>query len=92
MDPSFLDIMQRVYKQVEAITGLPFDTATLGAKIRIYVSDWIRVSHVWRGYWHPTDPRPIIFLNYARAYQGTKSGHNATHIHVRTLLYRSEPL
>ena len=45
------------------MTGRTLDTATLGPKIRIYVSDGVRVSHLWRGYNHPSDPKGIVLLN-----------------------------
>jgi hypothetical protein len=86
VDPSFLKIMEAAYEQVQKATGLALDTATLGAKVRVYVSDAIRVSHVWKGYRHPSDPRGVIFLN-ARAYHGAMSGDNATYIHELTHLF-----
>ena len=86
IDPSFLKVMESAYEQVQSVTGLKLDTATLGPKVRVYVSDAITVSHVWRGYQHPTDPKAIIFLNL-RVYQGAMSGKNATHIHELTHLF-----
>jgi hypothetical protein len=86
VDPSFLKVMESAYEQVQRLTGLKLDTATLGPKVRVYVSDGIRVSHVWRGYQHPTDPKAIIFLNL-RVYQGAMSGKNATHVHELTHLF-----
>jgi hypothetical protein len=86
IDPSFLKVMESAYEQVERVTGLKLDTATLGPRVRVYVSDAISVSHVWRGYQHPTDPKAIIFLNL-RAYQGAMSGKNATHVHELTHLF-----
>ena len=83
IDPSFLKVMERAYEQVQRVTGLKLDTATLGPTVRVYVSDAIRVSHVWRGYQHPTDPKAIIFLNL-RAYHGAMGGDNATHVHELT--------
>jgi hypothetical protein len=67
IDASFFKVMESAYEQVQRVTGLKLDTATLGPKVRVYVSDAIGPSHVWRGYQHPTDPKGIIFLNL-RAY------------------------
>lgn len=86
IDPSFLKIMERAYEQVETVTGLKFDTATLGPKVRVYVSDAVRISHVWRGYAHPSDPRAVIFLN-PRVYAAAMSGEDATYIHELTHLF-----
>jgi len=86
IDPSFLKIMEGAYEQVETVTGLKFDTATLGPKVRVYVSDAVQISHVWKAYDHPSDPRAIIFLNL-RAYSGAMSGTNATHIHELAHLF-----
>jgi hypothetical protein len=86
IDPAFLKVMESAYEQVERVTGLKLDMATLGRKVRVYVSDAIGVSHVWRGYQHPSDPKAIIFLNL-RAYHGAMSGKNATHAHELTHLF-----
>ena len=86
IEPSFLKVMESAYEEVQRVTGLKLDTATYGSKVRVYVSDAIGVSHVWRGYQHSTDPRAIIFLNL-RVYQGAMSGKNATHIHELTHLF-----
>jgi hypothetical protein len=86
IDPSFLKVMESAYEQVQRITGLNLDTATLGPKVHVYVSDALPVSHVWRGYQHPSDPKAIIFLNLW-VYQGAMSGTNATHVHELTHLF-----
>lgn len=86
VDPSFLKIMEDAYERVEALTSLKLDTATLGPKVRVYVSGAVGVSHVWKGYQHPSDPRGIIFLN-PRVYRGAMSGKNATHVHELTHLF-----
>ncbi len=86
IDPSFLKVMESAYDEVQRVTGLKFDRATFGSKVHVYVSSAIGVSHVWRGYQHPTDPKAIIFLNL-RAYQGAMSATNATHIHELTHLF-----
>lgn len=86
VDRSFLKIMESAYEAVERVTGLKLDTAVLGPMVRVYVSDAISVSHVWRGYQHPRDPKGIIFLNL-RAYHGALGGKNATHVHELTHLF-----
>jgi hypothetical protein len=86
IEPSFLKIMENAYDEVRRVSGLKLDTATLGSKVRVYVSDAISVSHVWRGYQHPSDPKAIIFLNL-RAYHGAMGGKNATHAHELTHLF-----
>jgi len=86
IDPSFLRVMESAHEKVGKVTGLRLDTATLGPRVRVYVSDAIGVSHVWKGYQHQSDPRAIIFLN-PRVYQGALSGKNATHVHELTHLF-----
>jgi hypothetical protein len=86
VDPAFLKLMESAYAQVQGVTGLKLDTDTLGPKVRVYVSSAVAVSHVWRGYQHPTDPKAIIFLN-PRVYHGAMSGQNATHVHELTHLF-----
>jgi hypothetical protein len=78
--------MESAYEEVQRVSGLKLDTATLGSKVRVYVSEAINVSHVWRGYQHPSDPKGIIFLNL-RAYHGAMGGRNATHAHELTHLF-----
>jgi hypothetical protein len=86
VDPSFLKVMEGAYEQVQRVTGLKLDTATLGFIVRVYVSGSVGVSHVWKGYQHPSDPKAVIFLN-PRVYSGAMSGKNATHIHELTHLF-----
>ena len=86
IDPAFLKVMESAYEEVQRVTGLKLDTATLGPKVRVYVSDAVSISHVWKGYQHPTDPKAVIFLNL-RVYQGAMSGKNATHVHELTHLF-----
>jgi len=86
IEPSFLKMMESAYEEVQRVTGLKLDSATLGSKVRVYVSDAISVSHVWRGYHHPSDPKAIIFLNL-RAYHGAMGGKNATYVHELTHLF-----
>ena len=63
VDPAFLQLTEQAYRRLEALTGRTFDKATLGPKIRIYVSNAVTVSHVWRSYDHPRDPQGLVFLN-----------------------------
>lgn len=86
VDSSFLKVMENAYEQVKRVTGLTLDTETLGSIVRVYVSSSIGVSHVWKGYQHPTDPKAVIFLN-PRVYSGAMKGNNATHIHELTHLF-----
>jgi len=84
---AFLYVAEEACRKLEALTGRKLDTATLGPKIRIYVSRAVAVSHVWRGYDHPRDPRGIVFLNL-RAYEGAmRGGGNATYVHELAHLY-----
>ena len=86
VEPSFLKIMEHTYGEVGRVSGLQFDTKTLGSKVQVFVSDGVNISHVWKGYQHPSDPRAIIFLNL-RAYHGAMAGKNATHAHELTHLF-----
>ena len=86
IESSFLEVMESAYDEVQKLTGLKLDTATLGPKVRVYVSASLGVSHVWKGYQHPNDPKGVIFLN-PRVYQGALNGKNATHIHELTHLF-----
>ena len=78
--PRFLVIAEEAYGQLQELTGRKFDTAVLGPKIRIIVSDAVTISHVWKGYDHPKDPRGIIFLN-PRVYRRAVEGTDATYVH-----------
>jgi len=44
VDPAFLKIMERAYEQVQKVTGLTLDTATLGPKVRVYVEFVRRIA------------------------------------------------
>lgn len=95
VDPAFLRLAERAYRRLEALTGRTFDTATLGPKIRLYVSSAVTISHVWRGYDHPRDPRGLVFLN-PQVYQSALKGTNATYVHemahLLTWRYQSHTL
>jgi hypothetical protein len=84
--PAFLKLAEEAYIRLETLTGRKLDTATLGPRIRIYVSDAVAVSHVWRGYGHPRDPKGIVLLN-ARAYSDALRGANATYAHEMAHLF-----
>ena len=95
VDAGFLQLAERAYGRLEALTDRRFDTATIGARIRIYISGAIRFSHVRRAYDHPQDPRGIVFPN-ARVYRAAMRGTNATYVHemahLLTWRYRSHTL
>ncbi|NLI82119.1 MAG: hypothetical protein GX443_10600 [Deltaproteobacteria bacterium] len=95
VDPGFLRLAEEAYAEIESLLGRRLDTATLGSKVRIYISDSVAVSHVWMGYEHPRDPKGIVFLN-PRVYAGAMHGTDATYIHEMTHLftwrYRSHTL
>jgi len=80
VDPQFLAVTEDAYGKLEELTGRKFDTAVLGPKVRVFVSTQIGISHVWRGYEHPKDPKGIVFLN-RRVYAGAMAGTDATFIH-----------
>lgn len=86
VDPAFLKVMEDAFARVEAETGLKFDVATLGPKVRVYVSDAVRFSHDWNGSRRRNDPQPIILL-HRRAYAGAMNGQDATYIHCLTHLF-----
>jgi hypothetical protein len=77
VDAAFLPLAEKAYSALEGLVGRKLDTATLGPKIRIYVSSAVTVSHLWRGYNHPQDPKGIVFLN-PWVYQAALRGTNAT--------------
>jgi hypothetical protein len=83
------------YSALEGLVGRKLDTATLGPKIRIYVSSAVTVSHLWRGYNHPQDPKGIVFLNpwvYQAALRGTNATYAHEMAHLFTWRYRSHTL
>jgi hypothetical protein len=84
--PAFLKLAEETYSRLEILTGRKLDTATLGPKVRIYVSSAVAVSHVWRGYGHPLDPKGIVFLN-TRVYSGALRGSDATYAHELAHLF-----
>ncbi len=86
VEDGFIATIDQLYTAIEGQLGRKFDVATLGKKIKIVVSNNVRVSHVWRGYQHMNDPQAVIFLN-ARAYNGFKSKSNATLVHELTHLF-----
>jgi hypothetical protein len=82
----FLHFAEEGYQGIEKVTGLKLDTATLGPRIQIVVSASASVSHVWRGYDHPGDPRGVVFLT-PMAYRGAMKRNNATYIHEMAHLF-----
>jgi hypothetical protein len=86
VEPAFLQLAEEAYRRLESLTGRGSAVAALGPKIHIYVSDMRAPSHVWRGYDHPGDPRPLVFLN-RRAYEGAMRGENATYAHEMAHLF-----
>lgn len=82
----FLHYAEDGYRGIEKVTGLKLDTTTLGPRIKIIVSSSAAVSHVWRGYDHPADPRGIVLLNVL-AYRGAMKRSNSTYIHEMTHLF-----
>lgn len=86
VEEGFAVAIDHLYAAIEVQLGRKFDVETLGKKIKVVVSNKIRVSHVWRGYQHMNDPKAVIFLN-TRAYNGFKSRTNATLVHEMTHLF-----
>jgi hypothetical protein len=86
VDAAFLRVAENAYRRLGQLTGRELDTRTLGPKIRIYVSSAITISHVWKGYDHPTEPRGIVYLN-PRVYLAGLNGSNATYVHEMAHLF-----
>lgn len=86
VEEGLIAAIDQFYVAIESQLGRKFDVATLGKKIKVVVSNNVRVSHVWRGYQHMNDPQAVIFLN-ARAYNGFKTKSNATLVHEMTHLF-----
>jgi hypothetical protein len=80
---------------MEALLNQPWDVATLGSRISIYVSPDVRISHVLGGYQHQRRPRAVLFLN-SYAARMAPSGKDATYAHelahLLTWRYRSHTL
>jgi hypothetical protein len=83
---SLVIAIDQLYTAIESHLGRKLDTNTLGKKIKVVVSSHVRVSHVWHGYQHMSDPQAVIFLN-TRAYNGFTSRTNATLVHELTHLF-----
>lgn len=79
-DPALAELADRALTRMEALLGMALDTQTLGPTVRIYVAAGTTVSHVWRGYEHPSDPKAVLFLNPMVA-RLALSGRNATYAH-----------
>jgi hypothetical protein len=80
VDAALLKVADQALDRMETVLGRRLDEPTLGPKVRIYVSASVTVSHVWRNYDHPRDPRPILFLN-PRVARGALIGADATYAH-----------
>jgi hypothetical protein len=80
VDPALVGAAERALARMEELLGSKLDVFTLGPRVRIYVAAGIRVSHVWRGYDHPSDPKAVLFLN-PRVAQLALTGTNATYAH-----------
>jgi hypothetical protein len=80
VDAALVQHAEQALAQIEQLTGRPYDAATLGPRIAIYLSASTRISHVWKGYDQPQDPRGILFLSL-RAYRGALTGEDATYAH-----------
>jgi hypothetical protein len=80
VDRGLIEAAERALARMEELLGRRLDEATLGPKVRIYVVASTVVSHVWRGYDHPKDPQPVIFLNPNVA-RLALTGRNATYAH-----------
>lgn len=55
----FIRLAEGVPGRLEVILGRKFDTATLGPKIRIYISSAVTVSYAWRAMTTPGIPNAI---------------------------------
>ena len=80
VDTALLQAAEQALARMEAVLGQKLDEATLGPRIRIYVSISTTISHVWRSYDHPGDPQPVLFLN-PRVARLAVAGTNATYAH-----------
>jgi hypothetical protein len=57
-----------------------WDTAHLGERVSIYVSQATRMAHLLGGYEHQRDPKAVVFLNPVVA-RLALSGQSATYAH-----------
>jgi hypothetical protein len=80
IDGALAGVADRALSRMEELLGRKFDESTFGRTVRVYVAADIAVSHVWRGYQHPHDPRAIVFLNPIVA-RLALLGRNATYAH-----------
>jgi hypothetical protein len=95
VDPALVEVTERALARMEELIGRKLDAATLGPRVRVYVSAHTTVSHVWRGYQHPSDPKAVIFLNpvVARlAVHGTNATYAHELAHLLTWRYYSHTL
>lgn len=78
--PAFLARLEAALNKLEMISTRALDVITFGNRVSVVVSSATRVSHVWRGYAHPTDPRPIVFLS-PRVVRDAMHDRDATYAH-----------
>jgi len=80
VDPALAEAAESALARMEELLGRKLDESLLGHRVRIYVSASTAVSHVWRGYEHPRDPKSVLFLN-PRVAEAALRGANATYAH-----------
>jgi len=95
VDQALVTAAESALARMEGLLGWKLDEATLGSRVRIYVSASTTISHVWRGYNHPSDPKAIVFL-IPRVADAAVRGTNATYghelAHLLTWRYASHTL
>lgn len=79
-DEALLERAESALSRMERLLGRTLDVETLGPEVHLHVSPETTVSHVWAGYGHRDDPRPIVFLNPKIARLAV-AGANATYAH-----------
>jgi hypothetical protein len=80
VDPALVGAAESALAKMETLLGRNLDESTLGPRVRIYVSASTTISHVWRGYNHPSDPKAMVFLS-PRVAEAALRGANATYAH-----------
>lgn len=78
--PKLAAVADLALKEMENTLGLQWDEATLGARVKVYVSSETKFSHVLGGYDHRDNPQPVLFLNPQVARRAVL-GVNATYAH-----------
>lgn len=62
IDEAFFDVADKAFIKLEQLLNLKFTDLGTGTTVKIYVSDLIHRSHVWKGYSHMEEPKPILFI------------------------------